>query len=54
MLDLEYKVKLVVVLDDHTRAHLGGGNRHRNQELLAGFARVAQRNSASWPVSILA
>ncbi len=29
VLDFEDRVKLVVMLDDHARAELGGGNRHR-------------------------
>jgi len=29
VLDGEDEVELVVVLDDHARAHLRGGNRHK-------------------------
>ena len=35
VLDLEDQVKLVVVLDDHARAQLCGGNRHKMLQLLA-------------------
>ena len=42
VLDLEDHVQLVVVLDDHARTKLSGGNRHKSVQLLAGFARGAQ------------
>src|SRR5881394_4019930 len=34
MLDAENKVQIIVVLDDHTRTHLGGWNGHSKVSLL--------------------
>ena len=53
VLDLEDNVKLIIVLDEHARAHLCGGNRHRGYSSLLEL-RAVRKEYAVWPVFIVA
>ena len=53
VLHLEDQVELIVVLDDHARTHLSGGNRHR-EELLTGVRSTREREWALGLFLILA